>query len=285
VDATCAGTASAATIRVRAISNRQEPTVTTDTDRTDPPERVAAWVRAAESVVALTGAGVSTASGIPDFRGPQGLWTRDPTAERMASIEHWVADPDVRRAGWRWRIDTDASRFSPNAAHRALAELESLGHLRLLITQNVDGLHLDAGTSPERLIEIHGTAREYSCLSCGGRGPIGAVFARVEDGEDDPHCLDCGGILKAATVSFGQQLDPTSVSRAHRETAGCDVFLAVGTSLTVYPVAALPEVALGAGARLVIVNHEPTPLDERAHVVVHDEVGEVLGELVARTRR
>jgi NAD-dependent deacetylase len=258
--------------------------LTTARSSADALDRVAAWVRAAESVVALTGAGVSTASGIPDFRGPQGLWTRDPKAERMASIDHWVADAEVRRAGWRWRIDTDASRLAPNAAHHALAALERLGRLRLLVTQNVDGLHRDAGTSPGRLIEIHGTAREYTCLSCGERGPIGAVFARVEVGDHDPHCLGCGGILKAATVSFGQALDPALVSRAHREAAGCDVFLALGTSLTVYPVAALPDVALVAGARLVIVNQEPTPLDERADVVLRDDVGGVLESLLARLR-
>jgi NAD-dependent deacetylase len=242
---------------------------------------IAAWIREARSVVALTGAGMSTESGIPDFRGPEGMWTRDPLAERMSNIGYYVADPDVRRRAWQGRLHHPAWEAVPNAGHRGLAELERLGRIDLLVTQNIDGLHQQAGSSSERLIEIHGTVREVMCLACGDRGPMQETLERVRSGEDDPACRDCGGILKSATISFGQNLVPADLARAEAAARACDLFLALGTSLTVYPVALLPELALDAGARLVIVNAQPTPYDDRAHAVLHERIGEVLPALVS----
>lgn len=243
---------------------------------------MAAWLAASRSTVALTGAGISTESGIPDFRGPQGVWTRDPKAEARADIRFYLSDPQVRRDAWRMRLDHPGRTAQPNDGHRALVELEQLGRLELLITQNIDGLHLAAGSSSERLVEIHGTAREYICLACGDRGPMEVALERVRTGEADPPCLSCGGILKSATISFGQPLDAADLARAEAAAAGSDVFLAIGSSLTVYPVAWLPERAVANGARLIIVNAEPTPLDERAHAVLRGQIGEVLPALVAR---
>ena len=229
--------------------------------------------------MALTGAGVSTESGIPDFRGPAGIWTRDPRAERLSNIGYYVADPSVRRESWRRRLEHPAWDARPNAAHRALAALERRGRLDLLVTQNIDGLHLLAGSSPERTIEIHGSIRDTACLHCGDRRPMRETLERVRAGDPDPACHACGGILKSATISFGQNLDPALLRRSEAAAAECDLFLAVGTSLTVYPVARLPELALAAGARLVIVNAEPTPLDDVAHAVLRGSAGQVLGAL------
>jgi NAD-dependent deacetylase len=242
-------------------------------------EEVAAWLRESRSTVALTGAGVSTESGIPDFRGPNGIWTRDPASERLSNIGYYIANPEIRRESWRRRLDHPAWGARPNAAHRALAALEAAGRLELLVTQNIDGLHLAAGSSAERLVEIHGTIRETACLGCGDRRPMRETLARVGAGEADPPCERCGGILKSATVSFGQNLDPRLLARAEAAAATADVFLAIGTSLTVYPVARLPEIALDGGARLVIVNAEPTPLDELAHAVIRGQASDVLTEL------
>lgn len=237
---------------------------------------VAAWLAAARSAVALTGAGVSTGSGIPDFRGPTGVWTRDPRAERLSNIGYYLADPAVRRESWQRRLHHPAWAARPNRAHHALARLERAGRLALLITQNIDGLHLAAGSSAERTIEIHGSLRDSVCLACGDRRPMRETLDRVVAGEADPTCMACGGILKSATISFGQNLDPMLLARAEAASATADLFLAVGSSLTVYPVARLPEIALESGARLVIVNAEPTPLDHRAHAVLRGDTGEVL---------
>ena len=241
---------------------------------------VAGWLARARHAVVLTGAGISTESGIPDFRGPQGVWTRDPKAEALSDIRYYVADAELRRRAWQGRLNHPARGPTPNAGHRALAELERLGRLPLLITQNIDGLHLAAGSSRERLIEIHGSMRDFVCLTCGARGPMADALDRVRAGEEDPACSDCGGILKSATISFGQSLVAEDLERAERESAASDLFLAIGTSLTVYPVARLPERALQNGARLVIVNAEPTPLDDRAHAVLRGRIGEILPALV-----
>lgn len=246
---------------------------------------VAGWIGAARSVVALTGAGISTESGIPDFRGPDGLWKRDPRAERLSNIGYYIADPRIRRESWQRRVEHPAWGAKPNAGHRALVDLERAGRLDLLVTQNIDGLHLAAGTDPDRLVEIHGTIRETACLSCGERRPMRQTLGRVRAGEADPSCLACGGILKSATVSFGQNLDPVLLRRADDAAATCDLFLAIGTSLTVYPVARLPELALEAGARLAIVNAEATPLDGRADAVLRGRAGEILPALVELTTR
>jgi NAD-dependent deacetylase len=246
-------------------------------------DRLADRLRDARQIVVLTGAGISTESGIPDFRGPQGIWTKDPAAERKATIQHYVSDPEHRRDVWRNRA-AGSERFGgePNAGHVALAELERRANLHTLVTQNVDGLHQAAGTSPEIVIEIHGTVHDAKCLACGWRGPMADTLARVRAGDDDPACLECGGMLKSATISFGENLVPADLERAQRAAAGADVFLAVGTSLGVYPAAALPELALRRGGALVVLNGEETPFDPLADFVFRDRLGEVLPDLVAR---
>jgi len=246
---------------------------------------VARLVAAADQVVALTGAGVSTASGIPDFRGPDGLWTRDPGAQRLASIDVYLEDGEVRREVWRRRLSDPVLSARPNPSHAALAELEQRGHLHTVVTQNVDGLHQAAGNAPDRVIEVHGTAREVMCLSCGRRVPMPQVLERVREGEHDPPCRQCGGLLKSATVSFGQALDPAVLQAAHHAALGCDLFLAIGTSLTVYPVALLPRTAREAGARLVIINGERTPYDDEADVVLRADTSATLTSLVEQLRK
>jgi NAD-dependent deacetylase len=245
------------------------------------PETVRRWLAEAERAVVLTGAGVSTESGIPDFRGPDGIWTRDPRAERLSNIGYYLADPSIRHEAWRRRLDHPAWGATPNAAHRALAALDAAGRIALLVTQNIDGLHLLAGSAPERTIEIHGSIRETACLACGDRRPMAETLERVRAGDPDPACQACGGILKSATVSFGQNLDPALLARAEKASSEADLFLAVGTSLTVYPVAALPERAVAAGGRLVIVNAEPTPLDQLADAVLRGSAGEILAALAS----
>jgi NAD-dependent deacetylase len=247
-------------------------------------QELADWVAGADRVVVLTGAGVSTASGVPDFRGPDGVWTKDPKAERLAHIDAYVSDPEVRREAWRRRLAGAERRPDPNPAHRALVELERLGRLEQLVTQNVDGLHQDAGSDPDRVVEVHGTLREATCLDCAWRGPMAPVLERVRAGEVDPACHECGGMLKSATISFGQALEPAVLQRAHDATVAADVFLAVGSSLVVHPVAMLPRVAMEAGARLAVLNGEPTGYDGEAHAVVHDDVSEVLPALVDEVR-
>jgi NAD-dependent deacetylase len=242
---------------------------------------VARWVREAGRVVALTGAGISTESGIPDFRGPQGVWTKDPKAERLSTLQAYMSDPDVRKTAWKLRLEHPTWTARPNPGHIALADLEKKQRLHTLVTQNIDGLHLTAGSSEDVVVEIHGTMRDVVCMSCGERAPMDRALARVRAGEEDPECRTCGGILKSATISFGQSLVAEDVARAEQAASGCDVFLAIGTSLVVYPVAYLPQIALSAGARLVIINAEPTPFDGQADAVLREPIGEVLAQLVA----
>lgn len=244
-------------------------------------DAIAGWIRDARRIVVLSGAGMSTESGIPDFRGPDGVWTKNPDAERTATLQHYLAEPETRVKAWRNRLESPAWQAEPNPAHLALAELEQRAELYLLVTQNIDGLHQAAGSSTERIVEIHGTVHEAKCMSCTWRGPMQPVLDRVASGEQDPPCEHCGGILKSATISFGENLVPEDLDRAQRAAASADVFLALGTSLGVYPAAALPELAVVAGARLVIMNGEPTPFDGAADAVVRDRLGEILPAIVA----
>jgi NAD-dependent deacetylase len=243
-------------------------------------DEVRAWVEEARRVVALTGAGISTDSGIPDFRGPQGLWTRNPVAEKMSNIHHYLADPEVRRASWQNRLASPAWTARPNPGHLALVALERSHKLHALITQNIDELHQVAGNSPERVIEVHGTMRRFMCFGCGMRGPMQLVLERVRAGEADPHCRDCGGILKSDTISFGQQLVPEVIDRAMQAAAEAELFLAVGTSLQVYPVAGAVDIARRCGARIVIVNAEPTPFDDVADAVLNESISVVLPRII-----
>jgi NAD-dependent deacetylase len=242
--------------------------------------QVAIWLIEAGRVTALTGAGISTDSGIPDFRGPNGLWTRNPEAARLSDYDSYVADPQVRRSAWRARRDHPTWAAQPNRGHTALVELERAGRLHALVTQNIDGLHQRAGSDPDRVIEVHGTMHEVECLACGERTGMREALERVVAGEEDPPCRLCGGILKSATISFGQQLDPTTMRRAVTSVAESDLLLAIGTSLQVHPAAGLVDVALGAGARVAIVNAQPTPYDDDVHAVVREPIGDVLPALV-----
>lgn len=246
----------------------------------DTVQEARAVVQGATRVVALTGAGISTDSGISDFRGPQGVWTRNPAAERMATLDHYLREPETRKASWKNRLTSPIWDAEPNAGHRALVTLERSGKLDTLITQNVDGLHLKAGNSPDKVVEIHGHVRSCVCWSCGREDPMPEVLARVRAGEEDPPCLDCGGILKSATVSFGQPLRMEDLERAEAAAGRADVVLAIGSTLSVYPAAGVVPVALERGARLVIVNADPTPFDRAADVVLRAPISEVLPALV-----
>jgi NAD-dependent deacetylase len=246
-----------------------------------PEQQVGDWLRAAGRVTVLSGAGISTESGIPDFRGPQGVWTRNPAAQTMFTFDNYVADADVRRQAWRNRLEHPAWDATPNAGHRALVDLERSGRLRAIITQNIDGLHQRAGNDPAKVIEIHGTLFEVECLGCERRTSMRENLDRVEAGEPDPACLVCGGIQKAATVSFGQSLRPQDLWAAQRAAGECDLMLAVGTTLQVQPAAGLAGVATDAGARLVIVNRDPTPYDGLASALLRDPIGQTLPRLVA----
>ena len=240
------------------------------------------WVGESRRVVALTGAGISTESGIPDFRGPQGVWTKNPKAEKLSDIRYYMTDPEVRRLAWQQRLTHPAWQAKPNAGHLALVALEQGGRLRALITQNIDGLHQAAGNSPEKIIEVHGTMREVVCMRCNWRGPMQATLERVRAGEEDPPCKSCGGILKSATISFGQALVPEVINRAMGAAEKTDLLLAIGTSLSVYPVANVVPLAKAARARVVILNAEPTPMDDLADAVLRGAIGETLPQLLPK---
>jgi NAD-dependent protein deacetylase/lipoamidase len=242
--------------------------------------QVRAWLGEAKRVVVLTGAGISTDSGIPDFRGPQGVWTRDPQAEKLSDIRYYTADPEIRRRSWQSRLDHPAWTARPNAGHAAIADLERRGKLHALITQNIDGLHQQAGNSPARVIEVHGTVHAVVCLSCGWKGPMHAALERVRRGESDPPCTRCGGILKSDTISFGQALVPAVIDRAMKAAAESDLFVSIGTSLQVYPVAGVVPAAKRSGARVVIVNAQPTPFDAIADAVLRGAIGETLPRIL-----
>ncbi|WCN04163.1 SIR2 family NAD-dependent protein deacylase [Streptomyces sp. M92] len=231
-------------------------------------------------VAILSGAGVSTDSGIPDYRGPKGLWRSDPEAEKLVTYEYYMGDPEIRRRSWRMRRESGALRAEPNAAHRAVAELERSGVPVRVITQNVDGLHQLAGLPARKVLELHGTALSCVCTRCHVRGSMADALARLDAGEDDPPCLECGGILKPATVMFGERLDPVVLGEAVAITKACQVFVAVGTSLQVQPAAGLAGVAADHGARLIVVNAEPTPYDDLADEVVREPIGTALPALL-----
>ena len=244
-------------------------------------EQAAALVEHAQRICVLTGAGISTDSGITDFRGPNGVWTKNPGAEKAATIQNYVSDPETRERAWRRYLDGGVwTEREPNEGHRALVRLEQRGKLDTLITQNIDGLHARAGTSEDKLVEIHGTMAKAVCLSCGRRGPIGEVLERVQGGETDPHCLVCGGILKAATISFGQTLVLEDLERSEQAAASCDLMLAVGTSLGVIPIAYVVPIAARHGAPVIILNAEPTQYDDIATVLVSDGISQALPQIV-----
>lgn len=230
----------------------------------------------AEQIAVLTGAGISTDSGIPDFRGPQGVWTKNPAAERASTLSAYLGDPEVRRAGWRVRLDHRAWSAEPNAGHLALVHLQNRGKLHTLVTQNTDGLHLAAGTDPDLLVEIHGNMTNVVCWSCGEKQPTQEALDRVRAGEEDPPCLTCGGILKTDVILFEQSLRHDDIVRAEHAANACDLLLAVGTTLAVYPAAGMVPIASRNGARIVIVNGGPTEMDGLADVRIDGSISELL---------
>jgi NAD-dependent deacetylase len=248
-------------------------------------EEARSWVDKSRRVVVLTGAGISTDSGIPDFRGPQGLWTRNPLAEKMSNIHYYLADREVRKLSWQNRMASPAWTAKPNAGHLALVHLEQRKKLHALITQNIDELHQQAGNSPDKVIEVHGSMRRFMCWGCGMRGPMQLVLERVRAGEEDPACRDCGGILKSDTISFGQQLVPEVIDRAMQAAGEADVLVAVGSTLQVYPVAGAVDIARSAGAKVIIVNAQPTAYDEVADAVLPGSISEILPAVLGSASR
>lgn len=253
----------------------------------DPLAEARRLVDRCDRALVLTGAGISTDSGIPDFRGPDGVWTRDPSAERLSTLEAYLDDPEVRRLAWQNRLSSPTWTATPNAGHRAVVDLERRDKLELLVTQNIDGLHQAAGSDPALVVEIHGTMRDVVCMRCGDRGPAGPTLDRVRAGDVDPACLapgaggePCGGILKSATISFGQQLVADDLERSEAAAGCCDLLLAVGSSLAVHPAAGLVPLAAAGGASVVIVNAEPTPFDPIADAVVRGRIADVLPRVV-----
>lgn len=243
---------------------------------TDDLHTAAAWVREAERITVLTGAGMSTESGIPDFRGPNGIWTKNPEAEKASTLQHFLSDPQLRRRSWQVRLDNPLFRAQPNRAHHALVQLERRGQLVALVTQNVDGLHQAAGHDPEKVIEVHGTVHYTRCWQCNDRRPMTDTLARVRDGDDDPACTVCDGILKSDAILFGQNLVPEVIDAAMRAAEQCDLLIAAGTSLSVFPAANVVPTAKRHGARVVIANDEPTAMDHHAAAVLRGALGEVL---------
>jgi len=231
-------------------------------------------LRVARDAIVFTGAGISTESGIPDFRSPGGIWTQ------MAPIEFqdFVSSPAMRKEAWRRRFAMEEmfARVVPNAGHQAIAALVQRGTVRHVITQNIDNLHQVSGVPAERVIELHGNTRYAKCLECGSRAELEPIRVHFEAHGEAPDCPECGGLLKTATISFGQAMPEAEMERAERATRGCDLFLVLGSSLVVYPAAGFPLLAKRGGARLVIINREPTDQDYFADLVLHTEIGSTL---------
>ncbi len=234
----------------------------------------------AQRITVLTGAGISTDSRIPDFRGPNGVWTKNPGAEKSATIQNYIAEKDVRIRAWRGRLDSPVWSAEANDGHRALLPLEPMRKLALLITQNIDGLHHAAGSDPDRIVEVHGSIREVVCLNCDYRAPMQAALDRVRAGEEDPACPECGGILKSATISFGQSLIDEDLRRAEIAARECDLMFAIGSTLAVYPIANVVPIAKSTGAAVIILNGEPTEMDGLADVVVRGSISDVLPQII-----
>ena len=250
-------------------------------------DRIARWAAEAARGVAFTGAGISTESGIPDFRGPGGFWERNDASK--FTIQNYIRDPEHRKERWRMAVEgrsflrAAGQEVKPNAGHLALARLEQLGAIRGVITQNIDGLHHEAGNA--NVLELHGTSKKIACLDCHEAWPAAVILERVRAGEEDPSCTYCGGILKSATISFGQTLPQDVVEEAQRWSLQADFFLVVGSSLIVNPAAAMPILAKRSGANLAIINREPTDQDDLADVVIHADAGPTLSAIVERVEQ
>jgi NAD-dependent deacetylase len=248
-------------------------------DDTNAVARVEVLLAAANRITVLTGAGISTASGIPDFRGPNGTWTKNPDAQRAATLSHYLADEELRRRAWQNRVTWIGNDPQPNDGHRALCRLQERGQLRAVVTQNVDGLHQRAGIDERLVHEVHGNIHRSRCWGCGDAKPMGETLQRVIDGDPDPKCVKCGGILKSDTILFEQALVPEVIDAAFRASEECDVILAVGSTLSVYPAANCVPRAKAAGARVVIVNGGVTDMDSIADEIVTGDINTVLPRL------
>lgn len=239
-------------------------------------------IRDAQRIVVLTGAGISTDSGIPDFRGPDGLWTKNPLAEKTSNIEYYISNPEVRKVAWQGRAVPGRWSAEPNDGHRALLAFENAGKLHAVVTQNVDGLHHAAGTNPDLIVEFHGTMRITRCWQCRDERPMAEAIARVQNGEEDPACLECGGILKSGAVLFGESIDSNDSSRAMRAAEECDVLITIGTTLGVYPVNGMVPRARNTGAKVIIINGAETDMDNYGDVLLRGGITPILQALVAR---
>lgn len=242
-------------------------------------DKLANLIADAERVVVFTGAGISTESGVPDFRSPGGVWSR----MKPIYFEEFISSEERRREAWH-RAFSGVMKWTgakPNAGHMAVARLVARGKVSAVITQNVDNLHQDSGIPPERIIELHGNASYATCLSCGVRHELEVLKQSFLGRDEIPSCRDCGGIVKTATISFGQPMPQAAMARAEEETLACDLFLVLGSSLVVYPAAGFPLLAKRNGVRLAIVNREPTEQDAYADVVVNDSIGPVMSAIVS----
>ena len=235
-------------------------------------------IGSAKRIVAFTGAGISTESGIPDFRSPGGIWTR----YKPIYFDDFMASDEMRRESWRRKFANDETmlKAEPNAGHRALAKLVEQGRMSAIITQNVDGLHQRSGVPDSKVIELHGNATYASCLDCGHRHELEPIKTAFLGSGKLPLCVKCDGIVKTATISFGQAMPEIPMARAQDETMSCDLFIVLGSSLVVYPAAGFPRIAKRKGAKLVILNRDPTDQDEDADVVVHAEIGPTMSRAV-----
>lgn len=244
----------------------------------DSTHQLADLIQQSRRMVAFTGAGISTESGIPDFRSPGGVWDK----YQPIFFEDFLRSEEMRRESWRRKLQTDKvmTRAEPNQGHLALAELVRREKMLGIITQNIDGLHQAAGVAGNQVVELHGNSTYAKCLDCEERYELEKILADFERDESLPVCSGCGGIVKTATVSFGQPMPPIAMERAEQLTADCDLFLVLGSSLSVYPAAGFPEYALRSGARLAIINRDPTGLDHAADLVIHDGIGDTLARAV-----
>ncbi|MBI2911839.1 MAG: sigma factor regulator FecR [Chloroflexi bacterium] len=245
-------------------------------------DEAAGLLAGAERVVVFSGAGISTESGIPDFRSPGGVWTREDPSQ--FTFDKFLSDPAVRRRSWQRFRERAGQTVEPNAAHRAIADLHAMGKLDCVITQNVDGLHQEAGVPDHLILELHGNSRRVACLRCDRPYGREEILWRLAGGDDSPTCVACGGLLKTATISFGQAMPVETTAEAEQRSRQCDLMLVVGSTLVVYPAALMPEYALRSGARLVMVNLMETPLDSQCHVRIWAKAGDILPAIVARVR-
>ncbi len=247
-------------------------------------EKAAQWIIHSKKAVVFSGAGLSTESGIPDFRSPGGVWDRYNPEDFY--FQNFIASEASREKYWQMATEMyePMKKAQPNAAHLAIAEMEKLGKLDCVITQNIDGLHFKAGNSEEKVIQLHGSAMHVSCLNCGKKYDRDEVQERLRKTRQVPHCDDCNGPLKPATISFGQAMPERETQEAYHRSSLCDLFIVVGSSLVVQPAASMPLVAKRNGAKLVIINRDPTPYDDMADIVIHGQAGSTMANILEKVK-